>query len=79
MADSIYRIDQDLCVQCGTCAEQCPAEAIIQGKVGRWEGKYRISLKKCLSCGSCADVCPVGGITFVEKKAQDDKDEEEFA
>ena len=45
----------DECVACGSCAEQCPAEAISEG-----DGKYVIDADKCLDYGSCADVCPVG-------------------
>jgi len=49
-----YKISDD-CLSCGACAEECPVEAISEGK-----GKYVIDAKKCISCGSCADVCPVG-------------------
>lgn len=78
MAESIYRIDQELCLQCGSCADQCPAEAIKVGKKGKWEDKYRITLKNCLGCGSCESVCPAGAIKNVEKIDQDDVDEKEF-
>ena len=43
----------DACVSCGSCAEQCPVEAISEG-----EGKYVIDPDVCVSCGSCADQCP---------------------
>jgi ferredoxin len=47
------------CVACGTCAEECPAEAIQEGE------PYVINDEKCTECGSCAEVCPVEAI--VEK------------
>ena len=49
----------DECVACGTCAEECPAEAIEEGE------PYVINEEKCTECGSCAEVCPVEAI--VEK------------
>lgn len=45
----------DECVACGTCAEECPQEAISEG-----DGKYEIDADKCVDCGTCADVCPTG-------------------
>lgn len=47
------------CVACGTCAEECPAEAIEEGE------PYVINDEKCTECGSCFEVCPVEAI--VEK------------
>ena len=47
----------DACVACGSCAEQCPVEAISEG-----EGKYVIDADVCVSCGSCADQCPAEAI-----------------
>ncbi len=47
----------DACVKCGSCADQCPAEAIEEG-----EDKYVINPEKCLNCGSCAEQCPVEAI-----------------
>ena len=43
----------DACVSCGSCAEQCPVEAISGG-----DGKYVIDADVCVSCGSCAEQCP---------------------
>ena len=47
----------DACVSCGSCADQCPVEAISEG-----EGKYVIDADVCVSCGSCADQCPTEAI-----------------
>ena len=47
----------DACVSCGSCADQCPVEAISEG-----EGKYVIDAEVCVSCGACADQCPTEAI-----------------
>ena len=50
-----YVITEDY-VACGTCAGECPVEAISEGDI------YKIDPDKCLSCGTCADACPTGAI-----------------
>ena len=47
----------DECVACGTCAGECPAEAISEG-----DGKYVIDADTCVECGTCAGVCPTEAI-----------------
>ncbi len=48
-----YSITDD-CVSCGTCAEECPVEAIKEA-----DDKYVIDQETCTDCGTCADVCPI--------------------
>ena len=47
----------DECVACGTCASECPADAISEG-----DGKYEINADECVDCGTCAGVCPAEAI-----------------
>ena len=47
----------DECVACGTCAGECPEEAISAG-----DGKYVIDADTCVECGTCAGVCPTEAI-----------------
>ena len=47
----------DACVKCGSCAENCPVEAISEG-----EDTYVIDADGGVSCGSCAEACPVEAI-----------------
>lgn len=51
-----YRIT-DSCISCGSCAEQCPVEAISQG-----DTQYVIDPDTCVGCGSCAEQCPMSAI-----------------
>ncbi len=51
-----YKITED-CVSCGTCADECPVEAISEG-----DDRYVIDAEKCTDCGSCAEVCPTEAI-----------------
>ncbi|HPA71318.1 MAG: 4Fe-4S binding protein [Spirochaetes bacterium] len=54
-----YKIT-DACTSCGTCAEECPASAISEGK-----NTYVIDKEACTECGTCVDVCPAEAIVEV--------------
>ena len=79
--DAIYldkfkrcHIDQDKCIRCGQCYNQCPYRAI--SKIERpcaaacgmdaigsdEEGRAKIDYNKCVSCGMCLVNCPFGAI-----------------
>ena len=47
-----YKIT-DECIACGTCASECPVEAITEG-----DGIFVIDADACIECGNCANVCP---------------------
>ena len=51
-----YKIT-DSCLKCGTCAGECPMNAISEG-----EDQYVIDADTCVGCGTCADACPVQAI-----------------
>ncbi len=51
-----YKIT-DACVACGTCAGECPVNAIAEK-----DGIYVIDENACVSCGTCAGVCPMEAI-----------------
>ena len=46
---SVAYVITEECVACGTCAEECPAEAIEEGE------PYVINEEKCTECGSCSE------------------------
>ena len=52
-----YKINNDECLGCGACVDQCPVGAISQG-----DSQYVIDADACISCGTCAGVCPTGAI-----------------
>lgn len=54
-------INQDECVNCYLCEENCPVEAI-------WLGEEKVVLNndKCIRCINCTSHCPVGALNFVE-------------
>lgn len=52
-----YKIS-DECISCGSCAADCPVNAIAEG-----DGKYVIDADACLSCGACSETCPVSAIS----------------
>ena len=47
-----YKITDD-CIVCGTCAEECPVDAIEAG-----DEIYTIDQDECTECGTCIEVCP---------------------
>lgn len=47
----------DECVSCGTCAEECPVDAIKEA-----DDTYVIDQETCTDCGTCAEVCPVEAV-----------------
>lgn len=47
----------DECVSCGTCAEECPSDAIKEG-----DDIYVINQDDCTECGTCKEVCPTEAI-----------------
>ena len=50
-----YKIT-DKCVACGSCINECPVGAIVEGEI------YSINADECVSCGTCCEACPTGAI-----------------
>ena len=56
------KIDEDLCILCGTCTEFCPDEYISFSDDG---GGIVVDEDNCLGCSMCEAVCPEGAIEMV--------------
>jgi ferredoxin len=60
------RVNVNLCVGCGLCAESCP-----RGAMSLQFGQARIDWEKCNRCGLCLDVCPQGAIVEMVPLSKD--------
>lgn len=54
---SNYRlnVDNELCIQCGTCLERCTMHSVTMGEDG-----YPTVDAACARCGACCTTCPAG-------------------
>ncbi len=49
----IAKVSEQDCVNCGTCVEKCPIEALSQG-----DATAELNKERCIGCGVCTEVCP---------------------
>ncbi len=67
--ETVARIDQDLCIQCGLChiaCEDTSHQAITKAK-DNGTRRYEVIDAECVGCNLCQHVCPVEGcISMVE-------------
>jgi len=47
-------VNEDMCVGCGVCVDECPVAAITQ----REDQTAIINEDECIRCGKCHEVCP---------------------
>ena len=52
-----YEIQKSKCTGCGTCADQCPQNAIAAAPDG---SVYLVNADDCIDCGACEAACPSG-------------------
>ncbi len=67
LASSGYlaQVDPDLCIQCGTCTDFCPFDALSPD-----EFICKVDTEKCMGCGVCVDQCPQGALALVRDPAK---------
>ena len=51
-------VDEDLCTDCGECAETC-----IFGALGMVDGHVERDFTKCFGCGRCVTACPTEAVS----------------
>jgi NAD-dependent dihydropyrimidine dehydrogenase PreA subunit len=54
----MFKITEE-CIACGSCAADCPVEAISESPDG---DIYVIDQDLCTDCGNCARICPTEAI-----------------
>lgn len=59
-----YKINDEICINCGACAAECPVDAIEQA-----DSAYLIRSSACTDCGLCEKVCPVDCISKEKKES----------
>jgi heterodisulfide reductase subunit A len=57
----ICTVDQEKCVGCGTCLQECSYQAVQMVGEGKQQ-KARIIEAACKGCGACAGACPSGAL-----------------
>ncbi len=60
LSGQVAVIDEDKCIECGLCQDECRFDAI---------SNYRVDPVSCEGCGFCSHICPVEAITMNECKA----------
>ncbi len=54
----VVNIDEDTCIACGQCEEECPVDALVVEEVAE------VDEDTCIDCGNCVDVCPVDAMSL---------------
>ncbi len=60
-------VDNDDCVGCGICADQCPVDAIRME-----DNKAIIDMDSCIRCGICHGICPKNAVKHDSEKIHDE-------
>lgn len=60
-------VDEDRCVACGICEDECPQGAITVGDVAV------VDPELCTECGICVDACPNDAISLPTQESDHDR------
>jgi|GEM_PF-572359 len=58
----VVAYQEEICIQCGTCAAVCPTNALI------FETRLHLKVEKCIGCGLCVSHCPKGALKMVPRE-----------
>ncbi len=61
-----FKVDQELCIQCGNCAQVCPSKIINMPAYPEMGNEHH-----CMRCLHCLAVCPTGAISILGRAARD--------
>ena len=61
-------INEDLCVSCGICVDDCPVGAITLEE----NQKAIINEEECVRCGQCHDICPQEAVRHDRERIPDE-------
>ena len=56
-------VDQDKCLGCGGCMENCPCGALELEDKGGYDKKAQLYPQNCTACHSCELICPMQAIS----------------
>lgn len=61
----VNQVDEELCVGCDLCMDQCQFEALSL------DGVVHVSETRCVGCGVCVSFCPEGALSLVRRPVEE--------
>lgn len=59
--DTMIKVDEPLCIHCGSCVRVCPGALITVGETG-FPVPVENGWDSCIDCGHCVATCPTGAM-----------------
>ena len=55
-----FRVDEERCIQCGECVQDCPMGVLVMEDVPRM-----VNEDGCIRCQHCLEICPTGAVSIL--------------
>lgn len=68
MSELNFKVDEQKCIHCGLCVQDCITSVLEYNANGTPEVKRE---KNCIGCQHCLSVCPVGAISIYDKNPEE--------